>query len=105
MAEQQALSQAQNQLASQARVRAQAPQLLAHSDVAARSKLTRIPTVKKLSVQECLQSVNGLLEKLRAMSANDIHAFPVLNESQRLVQQLRDAVALQNPAEKDAWQL
>lgn len=60
---------------------------------------------KEMSTAECLTAVNTLLGRLRAMSPNDIRAFPLLNESQRLVQQLKDATKSLQAADKDAWLL
>ncbi|GAX74531.1 hypothetical protein CEUSTIGMA_g1980.t1 [Chlamydomonas eustigma] len=65
----------------------------------------RLDTVAKrqLSTEECLASVRSLLEQLRQMNPNDVHAFPLLNESQRLVQQLRETPNAKQGPDKEAW--
>ncbi len=60
---------------------------------------------KQLSTEECLKAVSNLLDQLRTMNPNDVHAFPLLNESQRLVQQLRETPGVQQGPDKDAWLL
>ena len=58
---------------------------------------------KQMSAAECLAAVNAVLAQLRAMPPNDIRAFPLLNEGQRLVQQLRDATTGVQATDRDAW--
>ena len=58
---------------------------------------------KDMSSSDCLAAVNTLLGQLRAMPPNDIRAFPLLNESQRLVQQLKDTTTGPQATDRDAW--
>ncbi|GIL58216.1 hypothetical protein Vafri_13330 [Volvox africanus] len=57
----------------------------------------------KLTVSECLQQVEGGLQKLRSINPGDLQAFPLLNEVQRLVQQLKETTASLPPADREAW--
>ncbi|GLI66814.1 hypothetical protein VaNZ11_010783 [Volvox africanus] len=57
----------------------------------------------KLTVSECLQQAQGGLQKLRSINPGDLQAFPLLNEVQRLVQQLKEATASLPPADREAW--
>lgn len=61
---------------------------------------------RQLSPAECLAAVQQMLGQIRGMNPNDIHAFPLLNQSQRLVQELVDSVVVHiRPAEHNAWSL
>lgn len=51
-----------------------------------------------------LAIVQGVLEKLRSLSTQDVHFCPMLNESQRLVQMLRDAAAMVDADQRHAWE-
>lgn len=46
-----------------------------------------------------------LLEKLRILNPNDIRAFPLLNESQRLIQRLREGITSLPTGDREAWTL
>lgn len=46
--------------------------------------LQRLPSVRPTSVLENLTLTQDLLQRLRALPPNDLSAFPVINESQRL---------------------
>ena len=63
------------------------------------------PTPLYTHAGECLGAVHNLLQQLRAMHPNDIRAFPLLNESQRLVAQLREGTKNLRAPDKDAWLL
>ncbi|GLC52616.1 hypothetical protein PLESTB_000649500 [Pleodorina starrii] len=65
--------------------------------------LVQRKSVAKLTVSECLQQAQGALQKLRTINPGDLQAFPLLNEIQRLVQQLKEATASLPPADKEAW--
>lgn len=60
---------------------------------------------RSLTAEECLTRVNSALGTVHDMQPHDIRAFPLLNEVQRLMAQIREFVDLLPSAERTPWVL
>jgi len=66
--------------------------------------LAREPTIRPASILDLLTMAQDTLQRLRGLPPSDMGAFPLVNESQRLVQQLKEAMARMAPVDQEVWQ-